>query len=107
MTDVKKSANILRTKIILNISLAIFIMSTFNLSTSSPGKTCVVDHVEDLQTPDPISNRLRDLGFVSGETVKIIAFGPFGANPIAVQVGSTRFALRRNEAARIIIRTDS
>lgn len=82
-------------------------MSTFNLSTSSPGKTCVVDHVEDLQTPDPISNRLRDLGFVSGETVKIIAFGPFGANPIAVQVGSTRFALRRNEAARIILRTDS
>ncbi|CAI3958725.1 Fe2+ transport protein FeoA (FeoA) (PDB:2GCX) [Commensalibacter communis] len=106
MTYDKKSAKMLRTKIIINI-LAIFIMSIFSLNTSSPGKSCIVDHIEDLQTPDPISNRLRDLGFVSGETVKVIAFGPFGANPIAVQVGSTRFALRRNEAARVIIRADS
>lgn len=84
-----------------------FIMSTFNLSTSSPGKICIIDHVKDLLSPDPIANRLRDLGFVPGESVKVIAFGPFGANPIAVQIGSTRFALRRNEAARVIIRTDS
>lgn len=82
-------------------------MSTFNLSNLSPGKRCIVDHVEDLINPDPIANRLRDLGFVPGEAIKVIAFGPFGANPIAVQIGSTRFALRRNEAARVIIRADS
>lgn len=82
-------------------------MSTLNLSNLSPGKHYIVDYVENLINPDPIANRLRDLGFVPGEAIKVIAFGPFGSNPIAVQIGSTRFALRRNEAARVIIRTDS
>lgn len=82
-------------------------MNTQNLSTLAIGKSGIVDHVKAISSPDPIANRLRDLGFVPGETIKIIAFGPFGANPIAVQIGSTRFALRRSEATRVIIRSDS
>ncbi|MDI2091434.1 FeoA family protein [Commensalibacter sp. TBRC 16381] len=82
-------------------------MNNFNLSALSPGKNSIIDHVEDFSSPDPIANRLRDLGFVPGETVKVIAFGPFGANPIAVQIGSTRFALRRSEAQRVILHSNS
>lgn len=81
-------------------------MTVPNLSMLSLGKSSVIDHVEEFSSPDPISDRLRDLGFVPGEIVKIIAFGPFGSNPIAVQIGSTRFALRRSEAARIILHLD-
>lgn len=63
----------------------------------------VVKSVDDEFTHDPIARRLRDLGFVPGETVQIIAFGPFGQDPLVAQVGDSRFALRRSEAARITV----
>ena len=50
---------------------------------------------------DPIAQRLRELGFVVGEQVRCTAVAPFGADPILVQVGYTRFALRRSEAQRV------
>jgi ferrous iron transport protein A len=52
---------------------------------------------------DPIARRLAELGFVPGESVRLIAVGPFGADPLLVQVGFTRFALRRSEAARVTV----
>ena len=61
----------------------------------------LVDSVEDHRPNDPISRRLRELGFVAGERVEVLAKGPFGAEPLLVQVGYTRFALRRSEAARV------
>jgi ferrous iron transport protein A len=36
--------------------------------------------------------------------VEVLAAGPVGAEPLLVQVGFTRFALRRAEAARVVIR---
>jgi len=64
----------------------------------------IVDRVEDLQSPDPIAARLRDLGFVAGEVVQVVATGPIGGDPLVVLVGYTRFALRRAEAARVFVR---
>lgn len=52
---------------------------------------------------DPIAQRLRELGFVVGEQVRCTALAPFGADPMLVQVGYTRFALRRSEARRVQI----
>ena len=63
--------------------------------------------VEDIDTVgavDPIARRLRELGFVPGEPVEVIAAGPFGGDPLLVQVGYTRFALRRSEATRVRVR---
>ncbi|CAK7193435.1 hypothetical protein COMNV_01650 [Commensalibacter sp. Nvir] len=82
-------------------------MNTLRLDKLPSGKNSIIERVEDAKSHDLIAARLRDLGFVSGETVKVVACGPFGGNPIAVLIGSSRFALRRSEAARIIIRTDS
>ena len=65
------------------------------------GGSGVVTAVEDVQSTDPIARRLRELGFVPGEPVRVIARGPIGGDPLLVQVGYTRFALRRSEAARI------
>ena len=47
--------------------------------------------------------RLRELGFLDGEEVKVLAAGPAGG-PIAVRVGETTFALRRGEAECILVR---
>ncbi|MEF9482386.1 FeoA family protein [Ralstonia sp. 1B3] len=75
------------------------------LSELSRRATAVVDHVEDREPADPISQRLRELGFVTGEEVRVVAVGPFGGDPLVVQVGFTRFALRR-QAARVRVRAE-
>lgn len=76
------------------------------LSELLPGNTAVVHTVEDVGSADPIARRLRDLGFVAGEPVKLVAFGPVGNDPLLVQIGFTRFALRRSEAARVQLQAD-
>lgn len=73
------------------------------LSELAHGTESVVRDVEDAIASDPIARRLRDYGFVRGEPVRLVGCGPFGADPLLVQIGFTRFALRRNEAARVIV----
>lgn len=63
----------------------------------------IVKSVDDSTPNDPVARRLRDLGFVPGESVQIVTFGPFGKDPLVAQVGYTRFALRRSEADRIVV----
>lgn len=76
--------------------------------TELPRRTAAtVDDVEDRIPNDAIARRLRELGFVSGEPVEVMAAGPFGAEPLLVQIGFTRFALRRAEAERVRIRLDA
>nr|WP_208399715.1 FeoA family protein [Dyella sp. SG562] len=76
------------------------------LSDLPKGAPAVVDRVDDVLAGDPIAQRLRDLGFVAGEPVRVVARGPLGADPLLIQIGSTRFALRRSEAARVTVRTE-
>ena len=64
-----------------------------------------VERVEDQMPNDTIARRLRELGFVRGERVEVMAAGPVSAEPLLVQVGFTRFALRRSEAARVCVVT--
>ena len=73
--------------------------------TDLPRRTlAVVDSVQDHGNNDNIARRLRELGFVAGEQVEVVAYGPLGSEPLLVQVGFTRFALRRSEAARVQLR---
>ena len=74
--------------------------------TDLPRRTlAVVDSVQDHGSNDTIARRLRELGFVAGEQVEVVAYGPMGSEPLLVQVGFTRFALRRSEAARVQLRS--
>jgi ferrous iron transport protein A len=73
------------------------------LSDLPRGVPATVQQVEDLRSGDAIARRLRDLGFVRGEPVRVVAHGPIGAEPLLVQVGFTRFALRRAEAQRVVV----
>ncbi len=70
-------------------------------------RPAIVEAVLDHGDNDPIARRLRELGFVAGEPVQVIARGPLGAEPILVQVGFTRFALRNAEAKRVKLRNGS
>jgi len=64
----------------------------------------LVTEVADLGADDRVARRLRELGFVTDEPVRLVAKGPFGAEPLLVQIGFTRFALRRAEADRVSVR---
>ena len=66
----------------------------------------IVADVEDLTPNDAVARRLRELGFVAGEEVQGVAAGPLGAEPLLVQVGYTRFALRQVEAGRVRLRNN-
>ncbi len=48
-----------------------------------------------------ITRRLKELGFVKGEEIKILHRGYFGGEPLAVRIGQSTFALRLFEAALI------
>ncbi len=74
------------------------------LSELPTGSDAVVESVQDVTPGDAVSRRLRDLGFVSGEAIRLLTRGPLGGDPLLVQVGFTRFAMRGGEAARIRLR---
>lgn len=76
------------------------------LSDVPKGGSVVVDGVDDAHAGDMIAQRLRDLGFVAGESVRVAAVSPMGGDPILIQIGYTRFALRRAEAARVSVREE-
>jgi ferrous iron transport protein A len=72
-----------------------------------PFTPAVIKHVGDVLAIDPIAQRLSELGFVQGEEVSVVALGPVSADPLMIQIGFTRFALRRAEAQRVHVQTAS
>ena len=59
------------------------------------------DQYVDLK--DPVLERLELLGFRVGESLQVLEKGLFGGDPILVQIETSRFALRKNEAERIFV----
>jgi ferrous iron transport protein A len=55
------------------------------------------------ETGATIVTRLIEIGFVPGEPFSIIAESRPGNDPIAVRIGGTTFALRRREAAAVMV----
>ena len=47
--------------------------------------------------------RLREIGFAEGDTVQPLHFGLFGRNPMSVRVNGAIIALRRSDAAAILV----
>ncbi|QNP49610.1 FeoA family protein [Diaphorobacter aerolatus] len=47
--------------------------------------------------------RLMEIGFLPGEQVRVLATGFPGADPLAIRVGQATFALRRDEAAFVLV----
>jgi ferrous iron transport protein A len=72
------------------------------LAALGPGTTATIVGVgsgaADLSS---IETRLLELGFISGETVEVLAEARPGRDPFVVRVGSTTFALRRSEVQNV------
>lgn len=83
------------------ILISIWISIVVRLSQLAKNASALVLSVEG--ESDPIAVRLTELGFVAGEEVRLITTAPFGGDPILVQVGFTRFALRLSEANRVLV----
>lgn len=62
----------------------------------------VIEVLEDRHAPE-WAQRLRELGFIDGETVYVLRRGQPGDEPLAVRVGVCTFALRRAEAACVVV----
>jgi ferrous iron transport protein A len=78
------------------------------LAELAPGATARVISVSatDSTAPVEIGRRLAELGFLPGETVRIVARGLLSKSPIAVRIGTSTFALRLFEAACIRVRPE-
>ncbi len=57
----------------------------------------------DVNQNDMVASRLETLGFIPGAKVEVVTKGIFGGDPILIQLGFTRFALRKVEAEKIDI----
>lgn len=62
--------------------------------------------ISRIATPDTVEAqhlvlRLIEIGFLPGESVRVVAHGHPGREPIAVRLGHSTFALRRHEAGFI------
>lgn len=76
------------------------------LSDLKVKQTAIIRNVKrqvdgDAAQTDLVASRLETLGFVPGTSVQVVTKGIFGGDPILIQVGFTRFALRKIEAAKI------
>ena len=68
--------------------------------------TQVKRRVDAAGQPDLVAVRLESLGFVPGAQVQVVTKGIFGRDPILIQIGFTRFALRKAEAYKIDIQLE-
>lgn len=87
-------------------------MSAVSLARMCKGARGIVTAVADDRQSlgdsarSTVSRRLLELGFCPGERVEVLeAIWP-GGDPIAVRVGRSVFALRRREAAAVMVALD-
>jgi ferrous iron transport protein A len=83
------------------VSLALMVKGERGVVESlAEGDASVVGEVEG----STVARRLLELGFVPGESVQVVASAWPGGDPMAVRVGAGVFALRRREAAAVLVR---
>ena len=71
-----------------------------------PGASAIVAAVEVASMGSAVARRLAEIGFLPGESIRVLARVP-GGGPIAVRIGSSTFALRRHEASCVRLRESS
>jgi ferrous iron transport protein A len=78
------------------------------LAELPPGAAARVTSVSAANTKAPaeVGRRLVELGFLPGESVRVVARGMLSRAPIAVRIGTGTFALRLFEAACIRVRPE-
>jgi ferrous iron transport protein A len=79
------------------------------LSTLRKGDQAIVagirDNLESLgdEVHSTLAQRLLELGFIPGEPIEVVGSIWPGADPMAVRLGRSLFALRQREAAAVLV----
>lgn len=63
----------------------------------------IVDVVSPADAPD-WARRLQEIGFIVGERVRVLRRAMPGGDPLAIRVSDSTFALRRAEAACVMVK---
>jgi ferrous iron transport protein A len=77
--------------------------SLADLPLGAPGRVVGIRQAGASREARELALRLLEIGFMEGESVRVIAQGHPGREPIAVRVGGTTFALRRFEAEQVLV----
>ena len=78
---------------------------SISLADLPKGGTGIVLEVreEPMLAPPEHTQRLKELGFLPGEAIRVVAKGFPSGDPIAVRIGGATFALRRFEAQLVAV----
>jgi ferrous iron transport protein A len=76
-----------------------------NLDQAPLSTVLRVARVRVLAGQEAQARQLEEIGFLPGEPVCVMSRGLWGGDPLAVRVGLSTFALRRDEAACIELET--
>ena len=89
-----------------NLTLSILPEHTDHLALLKKGDCATVTGLATVLGDEQIAMRMRllELGFAPGEQIRVIAQAFPRGDPIAVRIGNTTFALRRQEAAMVHVR---
>ena len=81
------------------------VVGLHTLAVSQPAR--VVDLASSDEGDEGLLLRLMEIGFLPGETVRIVATGFPGPDPLAVRIGQATFALRRHEASKVLVELEA
>lgn len=92
----------MKMKIIIIINLRIDLMA--NLTPKTLADLLPAEHgrIRCVTGADGLSQRLSEIGFTPGQTVRVVRFAPLG-DPMQVRIRGFNIALRRQDAQRIVL----
>ena len=72
-----------------------------NLDQAENGQILRVKSIHSLPQSTELIHQLEDIGFIPGEQVSVLRRNILGGDPMMIRVGTSTFALRKNEAALV------
>jgi len=63
-------------------------------------------NITEIQGDDAIAIRLMEMGLTEGEEIRVLAVAPLG-DPVEYEIRGYRLSLRRTEARRVLVHTNS
>lgn len=72
-----------------------------NLDQATNGQILRVKRIHLMPQAIDLSHQLEDIGFIPGEQVSVLRRNLLGGDPMMIRVGTSTFALRKNEAALV------
>ncbi len=63
-------------------------------------------NIAEIQGDDAIAIRLMEMGLTEGEEIRVLAVAPLG-DPVEYEIRGYRLSLRRTEARRVLVHTNS